>query len=69
VAEDEPLVEQAVRQPDDRWGFTATAGSEAAVSLSSIRGEAALAEIYDKVELPGGEGLRLRAPARSSGPG
>ena len=50
VAQDEPRIEQFVRQPDDRWLFAASAGLEAVVSLPSIQCEIALAEVFDKVK-------------------
>lgn len=49
VAQDEPRVEQFLRQDGNHWLFTATAGLDATVTLSSIQCELALSEIYDKV--------------------
>lgn len=53
VAQDEPRVEQFLRQDGHRgqWLLTSTSGLDGAVSLSSIEAELALAEIYDKVDL------------------
>jgi len=51
VAQDEPRVEQFTLQTDGRWIFTATAGLEGTVTLSSISCVLAMAEIYDKVDL------------------
>ncbi|HZF07917.1 MAG TPA: Uma2 family endonuclease [Thermoanaerobaculia bacterium] len=52
VSQDEPLVEQFVRQEDGAWRFTATSGRDAVVHLPSLGCSLALAEIYDKVPLP-----------------
>jgi Uma2 family endonuclease len=52
VAQDEPRVEQFVRQPGGTWLFTATSGRDAVVHLPSLGCSLALAEIYDKVPLP-----------------
>jgi Uma2 family endonuclease len=49
VSQDEPRIEQYLRQPAGRWLFTAVAGLEAAISLPSIQCELSLAEVYDKV--------------------
>lgn len=49
VSQDEPRIEQYLRQPAGRWLFTAVAGLEAALSLPSIQCELSLAEVYDKV--------------------
>ncbi len=51
VSQDEPRVEQFLRQDGNHWLFTAFAGLEATIPLSSIQCELALAEIYDKVGL------------------
>lgn len=53
VSQDERRVEQYVRQADGRWLFSDTVGEEGVVSLPSIECELKLAEIYDKVILPG----------------
>ncbi len=53
VAQDERRVEQFLRQADGRWLFADTAGSEGVVATPSIQCRLALAEIYDKVLLPG----------------
>jgi Uma2 family endonuclease len=52
VAQEEPRVEQFVRQPGGTWLFTATSGRDAVVHLPSLGCSLALAEIYDKVPLP-----------------
>lgn len=49
VSQDQPRVEQFLRQDGNHWLFTATAGLDATVTLSSIQCELALTEIYDKV--------------------
>jgi Uma2 family endonuclease len=54
VAQDEPRIEQYLRQPAGRWLFTAVAGLDAAIALPSIQCELALAEVYDRVPLGSG---------------
>jgi Uma2 family endonuclease len=51
VSQHKPLIEQYLRQDGQHWLLTATSGRERSVSLSSIRCELELAEIYDKVAL------------------
>jgi Uma2 family endonuclease len=51
VSQQEPRVEQFLRQEDGHWLFTATAGLESSISLASVQCELALEEIYDKVAL------------------
>lgn len=51
VAQDEPRIEQFVRQPDGHWLFTAIAGLPATILLPSIRCELSLSEVYDKVQV------------------
>lgn len=51
VSQNEPRVEQFLRQDGQHWLFTATAGLDRSLSLSSLQCELALAEIYDKVPL------------------
>lgn len=51
VAQDEPRVDQYLRQQDNRWLLTAVAGLEASLALPCIQCELSLAEIYHKVEL------------------
>jgi Uma2 family endonuclease len=53
VAQDEPRVEQFTLQAEGRWIFTATAGLDGTVTLSSIACELAMTEIYDKVVFTG----------------
>lgn len=50
VAQDKPRVEHYLRQDGNRWLLTAVSGLDARVSLSSIRCELALSEVYDQVE-------------------
>jgi hypothetical protein len=51
VAQDEPRIEQYLRQSDGRWLFTPVAGLNATIALPSIQCELSLAEVYDKVAL------------------
>jgi Uma2 family endonuclease len=51
VSQQEPRVEQFLRQDDGHWLFTATAGLESSISLTSVQCELAFKEIYDKVAL------------------
>lgn len=52
VAQDRPRVEHFLRQDGHVWLYTDVSGLESVVSFSSIGCQVALAEIYDKVELP-----------------
>jgi Uma2 family endonuclease len=53
VAQDEPLVEQFVRDSSQRWWRRATAaGLDGTVDLPSIGCRLALAEVYDRVRFP-----------------
>lgn len=58
VSQSEPHVEQYLRQDDNRWLFTETAGLEATLALPSIQCVLVLAEIYEKIVFNS-----LRAPA------
>lgn len=49
IAQDEPRVEQYLRQDGNRWLLTAMAGLDGSVALPSIQCELSLAEVYDKV--------------------
>jgi Uma2 family endonuclease len=51
VAQDQPRIEQLVRQDGHQWLLTTTAGLESSIPLTSIQCALALAEAYDKVEL------------------
>lgn len=59
VAQDEPHVEQYIRQPDSRWMLSETDDITSILHLSSIDCDIPLAEIYDKVE------FNLSAPENS----
>ena len=52
IAQHRPHVESYRRQPDQRWVLTESDGLESSLRLDAIDCELALAEIYDKVELP-----------------
>lgn len=53
VSQDQPRVEQFIRQDDGaHWTFSAETGLDATVELPSIQCRLALAEIYDKVSFP-----------------
>ena len=51
VAQDEPRIEQYLRQPAGRWLYAAVAGLDSVISLPTIQCELSLAEVYDRVEL------------------
>ena len=51
VCQDEPRVEQFLRQGGNRWLLTVATGLEASIALPSIQCELALAEVYRKVKL------------------
>ncbi|HJX29666.1 MAG TPA: Uma2 family endonuclease [Thermoanaerobaculia bacterium] len=50
VAQDKPRVEHYLRQDSHVWLYKSVAGLEGTLSLSSIRCEVPLAEIYEKVD-------------------
>jgi Uma2 family endonuclease len=52
IAQDKYHVEHFVRQPDNRWLLSETNRLEDVIHLSSIACDLALAEVYDKVEMP-----------------
>src|SRR2546422_1674643 len=52
IAQDKYHVEHFVRQPDNRWLLSETNLLEDTIHLSSIACDLALAEDYDKVEMP-----------------
>lgn len=52
VAQDEPHIEQLVRQSDGSWIFSEINGLDATLRLNSIECEIATAEIFDKVDFP-----------------
>jgi Uma2 family endonuclease len=49
VAQDEPLVERFVRQPDGTWGHTDFVGLDATLSLATVPASVPLAEVYRDV--------------------
>src|SRR5256714_1389676 len=51
VAQDKPIVEQYVRQPDGKWTYTAVAGLESSLALPSVECTLNLSAVYDKVDL------------------
>jgi Uma2 family endonuclease len=51
VSQDEPHVEQYLRQDGGHWLFTSVAGLDRRIALPSIQCELSLAEVYDKVDL------------------
>jgi Uma2 family endonuclease len=52
IAQDRPLVEQFVRQPDEHWLLSSWSDLQDSFRIDSIGCELALAEIYDKVAFP-----------------
>ena len=52
IDQDKHHVEHFVRQPENRWLLSETNRLEDTIHLSSISCDLALAEVYDKVELP-----------------
>ncbi len=52
IAQDKYHIEHFVRQPDNRWLLSETNRLEDTIHLSSIACDLALAEVYDKVEMP-----------------
>jgi Uma2 family endonuclease len=51
VSQDEPRIEQYLRQDGSHWLFTAVTGLDNRITLPSIQCELSLAEVYDKVKL------------------
>ncbi|TAF51097.1 MAG: Uma2 family endonuclease, partial [Oscillatoriales cyanobacterium] len=51
IAQDQPLVEQYVKQSESEWLFAETRGLEQGVTLRSVAVEIALAELYEAIEL------------------
>jgi len=49
VAQNEPLVERYVRQPNDSWNLTVYKGLEATLELPSVSCSLSLADIYEDV--------------------
>jgi len=52
IAQDRPLVERYVRQPDDSWMLTAFEGLDKTFAFGAIAVQISLAEIYRGVTLP-----------------
>jgi len=52
IAQDEPRIEQYVKQPDGRWLLSDTHELDSAIELTSIQCRLDLREVYDKVSLP-----------------
>ncbi|HYY93264.1 MAG TPA: Uma2 family endonuclease [Pyrinomonadaceae bacterium] len=50
VAQDQPFVEQFVRQADAKWTYTSGAGLESSFSLPSVECTLNLSAVYDKVD-------------------
>ena len=49
IAQDEPVVEHYVKQPDGSWIYTTTRGLDKGVELTTIKCRLELKDIYDKV--------------------
>jgi hypothetical protein len=56
IAQDRPLVERFLRQPDGQWLLSAVEGMEASLKLSGIDARLELADLYRGVELPANPG-------------
>ncbi len=52
VAQDEPLVERFVRQPDGVWGQADFVGLDATLVLATVPASVPLADVYRGVEFP-----------------
>ena len=52
IAQDRPLIEHYLRQPDGRWLYSATADRAGSVSLVSIDCRLRLADVYDRISFP-----------------
>ena len=55
IAQDQSRIEHFVRQPDDRWLFSASDSLRDVVEIASIECELPLADVYDKVDMSGDE--------------
>jgi Uma2 family endonuclease len=53
IAQDKPHVEHFLRQPDGRWLLAETNRLGDRIELESIGAHLALADLYEKVQLPG----------------
>ena len=52
VAHEMPLIEQYVRQSDQKWLYSAARGLDAILSLPTLECSLVLADVYDLVECP-----------------
>ncbi|MEI8022048.1 MAG: Uma2 family endonuclease [Schlesneria sp.] len=50
VSQDEPMVQRFVRNDDDTWTLSAVSSLDQAATLSSIRIDLPLAEVYERVD-------------------
>ncbi len=50
VAQDAPLIEHYVRQPDGTWRWAAVEGLDETITLPTVKCSLPLAEVYDQVE-------------------
>ncbi len=50
IAQDQPLVEQYVKQSESEWLFAESRGLEQGVTLQSVEVEIALADLYEAIE-------------------
>jgi Uma2 family endonuclease len=53
IAQDQPRIEHFVRQPDNRWLFSASDHLQDVVEIASIECELPLTDVYDKVDMAG----------------
>ncbi len=53
ISQDQPAVQQFIRQTDESWKYKATIGLESKVYFESVATEITLKEIYDLVEFEG----------------
>ena len=64
ISQDEPRIEQFVRQAGDRWLLRETVGLKARLKLPSLGITIALAEIFADVEFPPRNVLKVSRPRR-----
>ncbi len=57
VAQDEPVVEQFVRQPDGKWSQSSVEGLDAEFAFATVPVALSLADVYAGVEFPDAEEL------------
>ena len=53
IAQDQPRIEHFVRQPANRWLFSASESLHDVVEIASIECELPLTDVYDKVDMAG----------------